>query len=383
MPDGWQVKAPSYRFDLAIEEDYVEEVARVLGYDSLPRTFPVHRPAFRPVPESRVSPLASKRLLVQRGYQEVVTYSFVDATRQQLLRADLPALPLANPISSELGVMRTTLLSGLIATLQRNLARQTTSMALFETGLRFLADQPETSATGQQEKQGATLDAYIDATHGEDLQSDTGVRQQNMLAGLVAGRRQAENWNAVDEPADFYAIKSDIEALFAQANGGTVTYLPTDLGMLHPGQRAGIALDGRLVGYVGALSPALQQALDLSVMPLVFELSQYALQEARVPVARPLSRYPQVRRDIALLLDESISYQAVVDVIRQQAPAMLQDIRLFDVYQGEKLPAGKKSIAIGLILQEFSRTLEDSEVEPVIAGIVAALESAHGAVLRV
>lgn len=373
--EGWQVSAPSYRYDLAIEEDYIEEVARILGYDALPRTSPAHRPVLRPVPENVLSPLASKRLLVGRGYQEVITYSFVEATRQQQLRPDLTALPLANPISSELAVMRTTLVGGLIATLQRNVARQISSMSLFETGLRFLSNEAG--------KPDAELDAYLAAEHGGDQQSDAGVRQQNVIAGLVAGRRQVENWNADDGEVDFYTIKSDIEALFAQANGVQVSYVPTDLAMLHPGQRAGIEIDGQLVGYVGALNPALQQALDLDVMPLVFEMSLHALAASRVPRASAMSRFPQVRRDIALLVDESVSYQAIVDVIRKEAPAILQDVRLFDVYQGEKVAEGKKSMALGLILQEFSRTLEDKEVEQVVAGIVAALDVAHGAILRV
>lgn len=375
LEDGWQVSAPSYRYDLAIEEDYIEEVARILGYDSLPRTSPAHRPVLRPVPENVLSPLSSKRLLVGRGYQEVITYSFVEATRQQQLRPDLKALPLANPISSELGVMRTTLVGGLISTMQRNLARQIGAMSLFETGLRFLANDQGVADAG--------LDAYLNAVHGDDLQSDSGVRQQNVIAGLVAGRLSRENWNATDTQANFYAIKADIEALFAQANGVAVSYVPTDLDMLHPGQRAGIEIDGQRVGYVGALNPVLQQALDLDVMPLVFELSLHALSFSRVPAARPLSRFPQVRRDIALLVDDSVSYQSIVDVIRKQAPATLQDVRLFDVYQGEKVAEGKKSMALGLILQEFSRTLEDKEVEQVVAGIVAALEVAHGAILRV
>lgn len=373
--DGWQVSAPSYRYDLAIEEDYIEEVARILGYDSLPRTSPAHRPVLRPVPESVLSPLDSKRLLAGRGYQEVITYSFVEATRQQQLRPDLESLPLANPISSELAVMRTTLVGGLIATLQRNLARQISSMSLFETGLRFIAND---KGVADEE-----LDAYLAAEDGGDLQSDAGVRQQNVIAGLVAGRIHRENWNASEAEADFYTIKSDIEALFAQANGVKVNYVPTDLAMLHPGQRAGIEINGRQVGYVGALNPTLQKALDLDVTPLVFELSLHALTRSRVPAASPLSRFPQVRRDIALLVDEGVSYQAIVDVIREQAPSTLQDVRLFDVYQGEKVAEGKKSMALGLILQEFSRTLEDKEVEQVVARIVAALEAAHGAILRV
>ena len=373
--EGWQVTAPSYRYDLAIEEDYIEEVARILGYDSLPRTSPAHRPVLRAVPESLVSPMATKRLLVNRGYQEVITYSFVEASRQALLRPDLKALPLANPISSELGVMRTTLVGGLISTLQRNVSRQITSMSLFETGLRFLSNDEGAPLD--------TLDGYLSAAHGNDLQSDTGVQQQNVIAGLVAGRLDPENWNASERNADFYAIKADLEAMFAQANGVNVSFVSTDLAMLHPGQRAGIQIEGVLAGYVGALNPTLKQPLDLPVMPLVFEISLHALAAARVPRTKPMSRFPQVRRDLSLLVDESVSYQAIIDVIRKQAPAILQDVRIFDVYQGEKVAEGKKSMALGLILQEFSRTLEDKEVEQVVAGIVAALDVAHGAILRV
>ncbi len=372
---GWTVDAPSYRYDLAIEEDYLEEIARVLGYDSLPRTFPAHRPIFRAVPETRVSPLAVKLRLVAQGYQEVVTYSFVEAQQQQSLRPDLQALPLANPISSELGVMRTTLIGGLVSTLQKNLARQTSALAVFETGLRFLAN-PDNAPLSE-------LDEFIAAAHGDDLQSDTGVHQQNMLAGLVAGRRHAENWNSDTTPADFYSVKADIESLFHQANGLPVTFEPTELDLLHPGQRAGISVGGHVVGFVGALNPTLQRSLDLDITAIVFELSLEALSSSRVPKATGMSKFPQVRRDIALLVDDSVPYQAIVDIVRENAPTILRDVKVFDVYQGDKLPEGKKSMALGLILQEFSRTLEDKEVEKIVTKIVAALEAAHGAVLRV
>lgn len=373
--EGWTVDAPSYRYDLAIEEDYLEEVARVLGYDSLPRTFPTHRPIFRAVPETRVSPISIKQRLAGLGFQEVITYSFVEAMLQQSLRPDLIALPLANPISSELGVMRTTLVSGLLSTLIKNAARQNSSMALFETGLRFLANPEQVPLT--------ELDEFIAASHGNDIQSDDSVYQQNMIAGLVVGRHQAENWNTDASLVDFYAVKATIENLFQQANGVIVTFEPTELELLHPGQRAGIAVDGELVGFVGALNPTLQKSLDLTQMPVVFELSLEALSVAKVPKAGFMSRFPQVRRDIALLVDDSVAYQSIVDVIRAEAPEILRDIKIFDIYQGENLPEGKKSMALGLILQDFSRTLEDNEAETVVAKIVAALESAHGAVLRV
>lgn len=373
--DDWQVAAPSYRYDLSIEEDYIEEVARVLGFDKLPRTNPGHRPVFRAVPETRVSPLAIKQRLVSRGYQEIVAYSFVESGQQQHLRPDLPELPLANPISSELGVMRNTLVGGLIATMQRNLSRQNASMAIFETGLRFLPN-PELAPLSE-------LDDHIDAGYGEDLQSEGSVQQQSMLAGLVVGRREVENWNSAGTEADFYSVKADVESLVRQASGSQLTFAESDLEMLHPGQRASLCIDGVRVGYIGALNPSLQSVLDLSALPFVFEICLQALRLSRVPKAAALSRFPQVRRDISLLLDEGTSWQAVLDCVRSEAPEMLRDVTVFDIYQGEKLPKGKKSIALGLILQEFSRTLEDKEVEQVVAGIVAALEAAHGAVLRV
>lgn len=373
--EGWKVEPPSYRYDLAIEEDYLEEVARVIGYDSLPRTYPTHRPTFRAVPETRVSPISIKQRLVSRGYQEVVTYSFVEALQQQRLRPGLIALPLANPISSELGVMRTTLVGGLLTTLIKNAARQTHSMALFETGLRFLAN-PHGAPL-------AELDEFIAAHHGNDIQSDKSVYQQNMLAGLVAGRRHAENWNTDADVVDFFSVKADIENLLQQANGASVTFEPIELDLLHPGQRAGIVIHGESVGFVGGLNPTLQKSLDLTQMPIIFELSLEALSVSKVPKAASMSRFPQVRRDLALLVDDSVSYQSIVEVIRAEAPAFLQDIKIFDIYQGEKLPEGKKSMALGLILQDFSRTLQDSEVETVVAKIVATLEAVHGAVLRV
>ena len=373
--NGWTVSAPSYRYDLAIEEDYIEEVARVLGYDSLPRTFPSHQPVFNPVPETQLSPIDVKRLLVHRGYQEVVTYSFVDAEQQQQLRPDLQALPLANPISSELAVMRTTLVGGLISVMQRNLSRQIQSMRLFETGLRFLPNAENESRE--------LLDEHIRADHGDDLQIDSTIEQQNTLAGLLIGRRQSENWNASGSAVDFYDIKSDVEALLHQANGTTVSFVPSDLEMLHPGQRAAIEAGGALIGFVGALNPAIQKALDLEHAPFVFEISMAALTRSRLPKAEPLSRFPQVRRDIALLIDETVDYQSVLDVVNKTAPPLLREVMLFDIYQGDKVGAGKKSMALGLILQDFSRTLEDSEVEQTVATIVAALGTAHGAVLRV
>ncbi|MFK7893033.1 MAG: phenylalanine--tRNA ligase subunit beta [Granulosicoccus sp.] len=371
---GWLVTAPSYRYDLAIEEDYIEEVARVIGYDSIPRTFPSNRPAFKPVAESSVPVRDIRQLLVNREYQEVISYSFVSAELQDTLRPDLQGLSLANPISSELAVMRTTLTAGLLNTFRHNYSRQVLSMRLFETGLRFLAN-PENVQAQQ-------LDDYILASHGNDLQIDNSVQQQ-MLAGLVTGREVSENWNAEVGPVDFFSIKGDVERLFTRANAFEVRFEPCDLGMLHPGQRAGISVNGESVGYLGALSPALRRQLDIEVDIFVFELSLSAVLQARVPKVQALSRFPGVRRDLALLVDESVSYRNLRETVIAAGPASLREVHLFDVYRGDNIEKGKKSMALGLILQDFSRTLEDKDIDKIVAELVDAAANAHGAVLRV
>ncbi|MFK7862004.1 MAG: phenylalanine--tRNA ligase subunit beta [Granulosicoccus sp.] len=373
--DGWQVTAPSYRYDLAIEEDYIEEVARILGFDTLPRTHPSTTPRFTPLSEASIAPIEVKRRLVTMGYQEVVTYSFVEAGQQQELRPDLVALPLANPLSSELGVMRTTLISGLISTLRRNLSRQIASIRIFETGLRFLPND-EHAPIDQ-------LDDFIAANHGSVEQIDDSVQQQEMLAGLVAGRLAAENWNTDNNVIDFFAVKADIENLFLLSNGLPMTFVHSDLPMLHPGQQAAIELNGKRIGYVGMLNPSVQRELDLDISAVVFEFSIDALCVARIPKASRLSRFPQVRRDLAFLVDESVSYQQMLDVVKQTVSATLIDVRIFDVYQGEGIEKGKKSMALGLILQDFSRTLEDKDADAVVARVTQALRVSLGAVLRV
>ena len=373
--DGWQVTAPSYRYDLAIEEDYIEEVARILGYDSLPRTYPAHQPVFRPLSEAEISLVDVKKRLVALGYQEVITYSFVESGQQEMLRPDLASLALANPLSSEMGVMRTTLIAGLLSTLKRNASRQIGAMRLFETGLRFLPNNEHLPID--------KLDDYITASHGAGEQIDDSIQQQDMLAGLVAGRLQRENWNSTDTAVDFFAVKSHVENLFTQANGLPVTFVECDMPMLHPGQQATIEVAGERVGYLGTLSPDIMRKLDIDIATVVFELSLQAVRTARVPKASKLSRFPQVRRDLALLVDDAVSYQQMLDVVKAAVPSLLTDIRIFDIYQGESIEKGKKSIGLGLILQDFSRTLQDKDADKVVARVTDALSTSLGAVLRV
>ncbi len=372
--EGWTATPPSFRYDLRIEEDFIEEVARVHGFDQLPRTSPQHRPTFRPVAETVVPVIDIKKLLAHRGYQEVVTYSFVEPEQLQKLRPDLNALALPNPISADLSVMRTTLISGLLDTMRRNQSRQLGSMRLFETGLRFLPGN----------EQGAqTKDAHIESRHGKDIQIDDVLQQQSMIAGLIVGQHAPEGWNSESRDADFFDAKADLQALFARANGVSLRFEPCDLAMLHPGQRASIVCDDVKVGFLGQLNPEVQKTLDLSQTPVVFELSLAALSQAKVAQAERLSRQPSVRRDIALLVDETVTHQSIVDSVSRHGPSWLTDIVTFDVYRGKKVEKGKKSIALGLIMQDFSRTLEESEVEQAVARIMEATGSELGAVLRV
>lgn len=364
---GWTLTPPSPRYDLEIEEDFIEEIGRVRGYDSLPHTLPLQRAAFRAAPEALLSPLMLKRVLVHRGYQEVVTYSFVDEARQSLLRPDLDGLVLPNPISSELGVMRTTLTGGLLEVYRRNASRQIESMRLVESGLRFLP---------------VSEDAYIDPAHGDDIQLDDSVRQQSMLAGLLVGRQAGESWNTADTPVDFYSAKADVEALFGVAAGSLVQFVPCALPMLHPGQAATIMLGKQAVGYVGVINPSLQQALDLPALPLVFEVSMAAVLAARLPTSGALSRYPAIRRDLAMVVDDAISHDSIIATVRQAGGQLLKDAFVFDLYRGDALGDGKKSMALGLILQDFSRTLSEADAERTVGRVVSTLEREHAAQWR-
>lgn len=368
--DDWMVTPPSYRYDLRIEEDFIEEVARVNGFDSLPRTSPVHSPVFQSVKETFVSPLAIKQQLVNRGYQEVVTYSFVDAEQQDNLRPDLTALPLANPISNDLAVMRTTLVGGLLDTQRRNQSRQLASLRIFETGLRFL------------QAGDAVPDNVLDASFHDDLQIGSSLIQQSMLAGLAVGAREPEGWNTSTEEVDFFDVKADLEALIRNAGGADITFGECPLDTLHPGQRASVLCDGVNVGYIGRLNPGLQAAVDLNEAPVVFEIALKALQSAKLPAAQGVSKYPHVRRDLALLVDEQVAWSELQECIEKAAPSIVRSVRPFDVYAGDKVEKGKKSVAIGLILQDFSRTLEEQEVEAAVTSIMTAVIQQFGAELR-
>lgn len=350
--EDWRVTAPAWRFDLAIEEDLIEELARIHGYDRLPSTRPLAALRMDAVGEGQLDLDQLRRLLVTRSYQEAVTYSFVAPELQKLLDPTLEPLALANPISAEMAVMRTTLWAGLAQALVYNTNRQQGRVRLFESGLRFLP-------------------------------GDSGLRQERAIAGLAYGSAQPEQWGEAVRPVDFFDLKADVEAMLAVSGLDTVVrFVAAAHPSLHPGQSARIEVDGTVLGWIGALHPSVADALGLAGHALVFELALEPLLRGRLPHFRELSKFPAVRRDIAVVVDYSVPVDVVSDIIRQAAPDTLQELKLFDLYTGKGIDPGRKSLALGLTFQAASRTLTDSEVEAALDTILAVLKMKLGATLR-
>lgn len=354
--DGWQVTPPSRRFDIFAEEDLIEEVARIHGYDEIPLRLPAGAPPAPHDDETRLPASALGASLATRDYHEAICYAFVDPRLLQAWQLDAGAVALANPLSEELAVMRTSLLPGLVESLKRNRNRQQARVRLFESGVVF--------------------------THGRRTQ-DTAPIETAMLAAAACGSAHAEQWAEPKRALDFFDIKGDLEALLAlsgasQAWSFEARELPA---WLHPGRGARILRDGVAVGAVGALHPSLQAALDLPET-FAFEVVQDALRRRAIPMAQALPRFPSVRRDIAIEVDERVEWARVADAVRSGMRTMLNEPVLFDCFHGPGLSQGRKSLAIGLILQDSSRTLTDQEADRCVADVVAVLEREFGARLR-
>ncbi|MBD1588537.1 phenylalanine--tRNA ligase subunit beta [Pseudomonas typographi] len=348
----WTVQVPSHRFDISLEVDLIEELARLYGYNRLPVRYPQARLAPQLRTEAQAELPALRRLLVARGYQEAITYSFIDPKLFEHFNPGVKPLMLANPISSDMAAMRVSLWPGLVSALQHNLNRQQTRVRLFESGLRFV---------GQ-------LDA---------------LKQEPMLAGVACGSRLPEGWANGSDKLDFFDIKADVEAILGYAGAlNAFTFVPGNHPALHPGQTARIERDGKEMGYLGALHPELTKALGLDRQVFVFELLLAEVNEGRLPTFTELSRFPEVRRDYALVVDEDVPAEAVLAVIRENAGEWLTDLKLFDVYQGKGIDPHRKSLAVGLTWQHPSRTLNDDEVNSTTQGILTSLEHRLNATLR-
>ncbi|AEJ05546.1 phenylalanyl-tRNA synthetase subunit beta [Stutzerimonas stutzeri] len=348
----WQVSVPSHRFDISLEIDLIEELGRLYGYDRLPVRYPQARLAPEAKPEARAELPLLRRLLVARGYQEAITYSFIDPKLFELFSPGMKPLELANPISADMAAMRASLWPGLVKALQYNLNRQQSRVRLFEAGLRFVGQLPA-------------------------------LEQEAMLAGVVTGSREPEGWANAREAVDFFDVKADVEALLAFAgNGGAYRFVPGEHPALHPGQTARIERDGRLVGFVGSLHPELAGTLGIDQSVYLFELKLSEIADGRMPQFSELSRFPEVRRDLAVLVNRDVAAQAILDCIRGGAGENLTDLKLFDVYQGKGIDPLSKSVAVGLTWQHPSRTLNDDEVNDVMQKILTSLEERFNATLR-
>lgn len=350
--EGWNALPPSWRFDIAIEVDLLEELARIYGYNRLPvRSIRSELP-IRPRPEAGLGAGELRRLMAGRGYQEAITYSFVDPQLQQLLEPSERPVMLRNPISSDMAAMRTTLWAGLLNTVRHNLNRQQSRVRLFEIGLRFVP-------------------------------ASEGLRQEPMLAAAITGRRFAESWSAEGASVDFYDLKGDLEALLKLAGlAGGVAFLPGSHPALHPGQSADLYREGRLIGRLGALHPELQRELDIGQAVYLLEVELSGLAGGALPRFSELSKFPEVRRDLAVVVDRSVPAEALLSAVREAAGSCLRDLRLFDVYQGKGIDPQRKSLALGLTFQHSSRTLTEDEINTAITAVIDLLASRFEAILR-
>ena len=351
VAEGWRVTAPPFRFDIAIEVDLIEEIGRIHGYDRLPSREPRGRMAMAPVSEARLPHARLRGLLVDRGWQEVITYSFVEEEWQRRLLPERQPLALANPISADMGVMRLSLWPGLLRTVAWNRNRQQDRVRIFETGLCFVPEEGE-------------------------------VAQIARIGGAWSGARYPEQWGLGSEAADFFDIKGDVEALLALGGHlGEARFEAAEHPALHPGQSARVLIGGRPAGWLGMLHPSLQASLETGPV-LLFELDLAPLEEARIARYRSLSHYPAIRRDLAVVVSEETPAEAVLESVREACGEWLVELRLFDDYRGQGIESGQKSLALGLILQDSSRTLTDSDVDGLMERIVSGLGEQFGATLR-
>ena len=351
--EDFLVTPPSFRFDLEIEEDLIEEIARLHGYDNIPAPTPKGPLAMLPQSESERPLQRMRQFLAGRGFQEVVNFAFVEEAWERDFAANPNPIRLANPIASQMAVMRSNLFGGLIANLVTNLKRKQNRVRLFETGRVF--------------------------THDASAQPVAGYRQPWRLAGLAAGGALPEGWGESGRKADFYDLKSDLEALLAPL---AVRFSKAIHPALHPGRSAEVVVNGQGIGVLGELHPAWVQKYDLPLVPVLFEIDLDAALQASLPAYAEVSNFPPVIRDLAIVVDHGIELQALRDGMRECKLPLVRDIKLFDVYVGKGVPEGKKSLAFRIVMQDTQRTLQDSEVDAAMHQLTAYLEQAFAAQMR-
>ena len=352
-PEGWSVVPPPHRFDISIEEDLIEEVARIMGFAAIPERPALRPQRFLPLPEASAPERALLEALVARGYHETISYAFVDPALQALLFPETETLALANAIASDLSVMRVSLWPGLVRAALENQRRQQDRIRLFEHGARF-------------------------AVKGGK------VTEVDSLAGIALGKRLPEQWGSGEarESEDFYDVKADLQSLLA-ATGAAVefSFEAAALSCLHPGRSARVLRAGSPVGWIGELHPRLVRELGFNHVPVLFEVDVVALRVI-LPRGSEISRFPQVRRDLAVVLPEKVTFSALRERVILSGSSSLRNLRIFDVYRGAGIEEGRKSVALGLIFQDISRTLTDDEVERAVAAVVADLRENLDARIR-
>jgi phenylalanyl-tRNA synthetase beta chain len=350
--EGWVFAVPSYRFDISIEADLLEELARVYGYNRLPTRSLATPLDIEPHPEVKMGLPSLRKQLIARGYQEAITYSFIEPKLSALFDPETSPVLLRNPISADMAAMRTSLMPGLVSVLRNNLNRQQNRVRLFESGLRFVP-------------------------------SVDGLKQEAMLAGLIYGNRAPEAWANTVESVDFFDLKGDVESLLAlTGDEGVFTFKSSSHAALHPGQTAAIYRDGEWQGVIGALHPSLLQQLGIPQSVYLFEVRLSSLLKARVPAFASLSRFPEVRRDLAILVDRDVTADKLLTAVKNQAGEHLVDLKVFDVYMGKGIDPHRKSVAMGLTFQHPSRTLNEDEINASIDSIVQYLGANFSATLR-
>lgn len=345
---GFHVSPPTYRFDVAIEEDLIEELARVHGYNYIPSILPIGELDMLPDSETTRSTSRLRDALVERDYQEVINYGFVEASWELELAGNRTPVPLKNPLSSQMSVMRSSLLGGLVSNLRFNLNHKQTRVRLFEIGCCFSKD-------------------------------GKGYLQREMLAGICYGDAVEEQWGVPARWVDFYDVKGDIEALFWPA---AIHAEPGPHPALHPGKSARISSGGRVAGYLGELHPRLQKKFDLPKAPILFELDVDLLTARTLPEAGEIPRYPSIRRDLAVVVAEDIDFRIMLECMKSESSLIISDISLFDVYRGKGVDHGKKSLAFRILLQDTEKTLTDVQADLEVAKLVRILEKRFDATLR-
>jgi phenylalanyl-tRNA synthetase beta chain len=350
---GYQVTPPSHRFDLAIEADFIEEFARVYGYDNIPAAVQVSSAVLLPQTQSQRSVADISQRLSDRDYQEILTYSFVSPDMEKDFSPERAPIPLRNPIAEQMGVMRTTLLIGLIDTLRFNLNRKQERVRVFEIGRCFIA--------------------------GDNVSAENAVNQAMRVGGLCYGNRYQEQWGERARLVDFFDVKADLEAIFHHVK---IEFKKITQPTLHPGRSAGIFSAGEQIGYLAELHPILCQKYEFSSAPIAFELELKPLLEANVTNHETISKFPNVRRDIAVVVNDAIPAQDLIASLYSTAPKFVRDIQLFDQFRGGNLENGKKSLAFRVVMNDTEKTLTEEEIEKIDQSLKQTLVSLHQAQLR-